>query len=287
MSAKVRLACESEVLILPLSRLLPVRTLNSSVRKTTKFLCIQASLQELGLIEPLVVYPHPSLKGNYMILDGHIRHTILGLLGVREAKCLIATDDEGFTFNHKVNRLSAIQEHFMIAKAIKNGVSEERISRSLNVDLSLIRQKRDLLDGICKEAVQILRDKRTSGAALRELRKVHPLRQIEIAELMSAANNFTIGYMKCLVYSTPTEQQVAGAREAGTDALAAEDIEKIEQESRVLVRELKAIEVSHGKNVLNLVIVTGYLRKLMDNARVVRFLSKHYAELFEQVAANH
>ena len=44
-------------------------------------------------------------------------------------------------------------------------------------------------------------------------------------------------------------------------------------ESRLLVRELKAIEESHGKNVLNLVIVTGFLRKLMDNARVVRLLS--------------
>ena len=60
----------------------------------------------------------------------------------------------------------------MIAKAIKNGASEERIARTLNVDLTLIRQKRDLLNGICKEAVQLLREKRTSAAAIRELRKV-------------------------------------------------------------------------------------------------------------------
>ncbi len=38
-------------------------------------------------------------------------------------------------------------------------------------------------------------------------------------------------------------------------------------------REFKLIEESHGKNVLNLVIVNGYLKKLLDNARVVRFLS--------------
>jgi hypothetical protein len=36
-------------------------------------------------------------------------------------KHLIATDDEGFTYNHKVNRLTAIQEHFMILRALKNG----------------------------------------------------------------------------------------------------------------------------------------------------------------------
>ena len=40
----------------------------------------------------------------------------------------------------------------MIAKAIKNGVSVERIARALNVDSSAIRQKRDFLDGICRSS---------------------------------------------------------------------------------------------------------------------------------------
>jgi hypothetical protein len=73
-------------------------------------------------------------------------------LGHATAKCLFALDDEGFTYNHKVNRLSAIPEDFMILRAIMNGVSEERIAPSLNVDVSTIRQKCVLLDGICQEA---------------------------------------------------------------------------------------------------------------------------------------
>jgi hypothetical protein len=114
---------------------------------------------------------------------------ILTDLGAAAAKCLVAADDEGFTYNHKVNRLSAIQEHFMILRAVRSGVSEERIARSLNVDVASIRQKRELLDGICPEAVQLLRDRRATGNALRELRKVRPMRQIEIAELMCAADS--------------------------------------------------------------------------------------------------
>lgn len=35
--------------------------------------------------------------------------------------CLISDDDEAFTYNHKVNQLSAIQEHFMILRAINAG----------------------------------------------------------------------------------------------------------------------------------------------------------------------
>lgn len=282
MNPKVTLACSNEVMQIPLDRLLPTRSLAKMLRSSPKFLCIQASIRELGLIEPLVVFPQKGSDGMHVILDGHIRHSVLKEMGIQSAKCLIATDDEGFTYNHKVNRLSAIQEHFMIAKAIKNGASEERIARTLNVDLTLIRQKRDLLDGICKEAVQLLRDRRTSAAAIRELRKVLAIRQIEIAELMIASGNYTIGYMKCLVGATANEHRVEGFREIEAEGMSQEDIAKIDHESRLLVRDLKAIEESHGKNVLNLVIVTGYLRKLLDNARVVRFLSSNYLEIFNE-----
>lgn len=201
----VRLACQTEVIQVRLDRILPTRRLEETIRKTVKFRCIEASIRELGLIEPLVVFPAPKLSGQFLLLDGHVRHLILKAMDVLDVTCLVATDDEGFTYNHKVNRLSAIQEHFMILRATKNGVSEERIARSLNVNVASIRNKRELLDGICPEAVEILRERRTTGIAFRELRKVRPMRQIEIAELMCAADNYSIGYVKCLVAATPTE----------------------------------------------------------------------------------
>ncbi len=111
-------------------------------------------------------------------------------------------DDEAFTYNHKVNTVQPIQEHFMIMKALQNGVSEERIAASLNVDVKAIRTKRDLLNGICPEAIEILKEKRATAAALREMRKVTPMRQIEMAELMVAANNFSTSYAECLVATT-------------------------------------------------------------------------------------
>ena len=86
----------------------------------------------------------------------------LKVIGALSARCLIATDDEGFTYNHKVNRLSVIQEHFMIMRALHNGVLEERIAKTLNVDVAAVRRKRDLLTGVCPEAVELLKDKRIS-----------------------------------------------------------------------------------------------------------------------------
>jgi hypothetical protein len=278
----VRLACQPEVIEVPLDRLLPTRRLEDAVKKTVKFKCIEASVQELGLIEPLVVFPAPKLDGQYLLLDGHVRLMILKGLSKTTAECLVAADDEGFTYNHKVNRLSAIQEHFMILRAVKNGVSEERIARSLNVDVASIRQKRELLDGICPEAVELLRDRRATGDALREMRKVRPMRQIEIAELMCAAGNFTVGYAKCLVATSPSDQLVEGERAKEVRGLTPEDVARMEREMESHAQEFKLIEESHGKNVLNLVLVVGYLRKLTDNARVVRYLSQRYPEILAE-----
>jgi hypothetical protein len=191
-------------------------------------------------------------------------------------------DDEGFTYNHKVNRLSAIQEHFMILRAIKNGLSEERIARSLDVDVASIRQKRDLLDGICPEAVQLLKDRHHTGNALRELRKVRPMRQIEIAELMCSANNFSVGYAKCLVAASPADLLTDAERGKEVRGLSPEDISRMEHEMESLGREFKLIEESHGKNVLNLVLVVGYLRKILENARVLRYLTQRHPEILSE-----
>ena len=46
-----------------------------------------------------------------------------------------------------------------------------------------------------------------------------------------------------------------------------------------LGREFKLIVESQGKNVLNLVLVQGYLRKLLENPHVVRYLFQQYPEI--------
>jgi len=287
MTPHVRLACETAVVMIPLERILPTRVVDSTTKKRSKYKCIEASIRELGLIEPLVVHPERKGSTNYMLLDGHIRFEILKTLGSNGAKCLIATDDEGFTYNHKVNRLSAIQEHFMIMQAIKNGVSETRIARTLNVDLANIRQKRDLLEGICPEAVELLRDKLATAGALRELRKVRPMRQIEMAELMCASHTFSTSYAKCLAAATHQDQMLEPDRPKEVGSLSAEDIERMEHEMESIGKEFRIIEECHGRNTLNLVVVVGYMKRLLDNARVVRFLSQNHHELlmeFQRIA---
>ena len=51
---------------------------------------------------------------------------------------------------------------------------------------------------------------------------------------------------------------------------------------------MTAAERSYGENMLNLTLAKGYVRKLLDNARVVRFLNGNYGDIlaeFERLAA--
>src|SRR6185437_7193162 len=129
-------------------------------------------------------------------------------MGKNEVTCLISTDDEAYTYNNRVNRLAMIQEHRMIVKAVERGVPEDRIAKALNVNVQNIVRKRRLLEGICPEVADILKDKYIAISTFTELKKMLPLRQIEAAELMVAMNKYTTNYAKSLVAATPQSHLV-------------------------------------------------------------------------------
>jgi len=62
------------------------------------------------------------------------------------------------------------------------------------VDISLIHKKVSLLEGICPEAVEMLKDQHFAANLGSVLRKLKPTRQVECVELMLTANNMTVAY---------------------------------------------------------------------------------------------
>jgi len=251
----------------------------SAVKKSPKYAQIVASIGEIGIVEPPVVTPDRKDKGKYLLLDGHLRIEALKDRGETEVVCLISIDDEAFTYNKRVNRIAVIQEHRMIMKAIERGVSEERLAKALNVDVASIKQKRRLLDGICGEVANILKDKHIAIQALAELRKLAPLRQIEATELMVAMNKYTLGYAKSLVAATPQDQLAEGYKPKRVRGLTSAQVALMERETANLDREFRIAEQSYGTDHLDLVIASGYIGKLLGNAKVVRYLGMHQKEI--------
>ena len=164
----------------------------------------------------------------------------------------------------------------------------EKIAAALNISVTNVRASMKLLDGIHEDAADLLKDKAISPKALRLLKQVGCVRQIEIAELMVSANNFAAGYAEALVLCTPKNQLAHPEKPKTKHGLSAEEIGKMEQEMETLERDFKAVEESYGENMLNLTFARGYIKKLLDNAKVVRFLNSNHADIFgefEKIAA--
>jgi hypothetical protein len=274
-----RMGFEERTLVVKLSDLRPLKHVTDEIKKSAKYRQIVASVAEIGLVEPPVVARSREEPGKFLLLDGHLRTEVLRDRGTTEVTCLISTDDEAFTYNKRVNRIAIIQEHKMILKAIENGVSEERIARSLNVDVGSIRRRRRLLDGICPEAAEVLKEKHIALNTFSELRKLSPIRQIEAAELMVAMNNFSNSYARSLVAATPKTQLAVNHKPRQPKGLSDEQLALMERESASLAREFKVAEQTYGADHLDLVLINGYVSKLLRNGKVVGYLAKNFSEL--------
>jgi hypothetical protein len=275
----VPLGFQMEPLSVPLENILPSRRMPSGLDTSRKYKQIRCSIEAVGLIEPLSVTPAIKATGQHMLLDGHIRLIALKNLGHPEAACLVAKDDEAYTYNNRINRLSTIQEHFMLRRAIKRGVSPERLAKALSVDVSTIIKKMGLLDGICPEAAELLKDRQFSAELSRVLRKMRPTRQVECVELMVSANTLTVAYAEAMLVATPSELLVEGKKPLKLTGVSPEQMAKMEREMSNLQGQYKHVEQTYGQDVLNLVLARGYLAKMLENQSVARYLRQRQPEV--------
>jgi hypothetical protein len=269
----IALGFSMEPLSVALVNILPSRNIPKELDSSRKFKQIRSSIKEIGLIEPLAITPTIKQSEHHMLLDGHVRLVALRDLGYTEAPCLVANDDEAYTYNSRINRLSTIQEHFMIRRAIERGVSPQRLAEVFNVDITHITKKMSLLRGICPEAAELLKDRQFSSDLPRILRKMKPTRQIECVELMIAANIVTVSYAEAMLVATPVDLLVDGERPKKLTGISKEQIAKMEREMGNLQAQYKSVEQSYGRDVLNLVLARGYLVRLLENKAVSRCLT--------------
>jgi ParB-like chromosome segregation protein Spo0J len=281
----VRVSFERRVVVLPVTSVLPQKKLSDAIVRTVKYRRIVRSIAEIGIIEPLVVARMNKREKRYLLLDGHIRLAALVQIGQPDARCLVAADDEAFTYNKRVSRLATVQEHFMIMRAIKRGVSAERLAKALNVNIKLIARRKTLLDGICPEAVDLLKDKTVNPQTFETLRKMKPMRQIEAAELMVTAGNWSAGYAKALLAATKQEDLAKPERPKKILGLTSEQMARMEREMTSLHQDFKQIESSYGDDILHLVVASGYIQKLVSNPEIERFLTQRYPEFLQEFRA--
>lgn len=276
---EIKAGFDKKTVDLQIDQIVLLKVVAPATRKSPKYHQILASIREVGVIEPPVV---SRARDKYVLLDGHMRIEALKELGETEVTCLISTDDEAFTYNKHINRLSTVMEHKMILRAIERGVPEAKIAAALNIEIKSIVTRRDLLNGICPEAADLLKDKMVPIATFPILKRMKPFRQIEAATLMNDSNTYSKTYVRMLLAATPKDQLVDPEKPKKIKGLDEEQMARMESEMESLQREYRLIEENYGKDVLNLTLTKGYLGSLLGNAKVVRYLAQHHSDILTQ-----
>lgn len=282
MSDDINIGFERETLNLRLDQISPAKRIDSTILKGRKFKQILASIKEVGIIEPLVVAGKTARSENYMLLDGHLRLEALKEIGQTHTTCLISKDDETYTYNKYISRKSPIQEHRMIQKMVKNGVSEEKIARTLNINVKSITQKRSLLEGICPEALDLLKDKMLATPAFHCLKKMKPARQIECAMIMIDMNDFSGRQARGMLMATAPAQLIERKKSRGYKKYNPIRHNSLEDEFAHLERKYKLIKKDIGQQNLILQFSKNYIMHLLGNPRIMRFLNQNHPCILEE-----
>ena len=111
------------------------------------------------------------------------------------------------------------------------------------------------------------------------------VRQLEIAELMVGAENYTSAYAEASLLGTPKDQLTKAVTTKQRKGFSPEHIARMEQEMALLESEFKAVEKGYGENVLHLTLARGYLRRLLANDRVAGFLKAGHADILAEFEA--
>ncbi|MBK3665065.1 chromosome partitioning protein ParB [Bradyrhizobium diazoefficiens] len=275
----IRLAFEPELAVLPLNSLLPLRQVTDRIQRSHKYKTIAASIDEIGVIEPLAVFHKPDRRGRYLLLDGVLRLDILIARGAVDTECLLALDDEAYTYNKKAIRLSIVQEHFMILRAIERGVPQERIARALNVNIAHIRRRQQMLRGICAQAVRLLRDQPVNPVTFDLLRKMREPRQLEACALMAAASNYSASYARALLTATPAEGRLKSPKRGVPAVVTAADLALMERELKEVQQKAAGVEASYGRDMLDLAIAARFISELLGRRSIARYLDDNHPEM--------
>ncbi|ELU6738308.1 ParB N-terminal domain-containing protein [Escherichia coli] len=266
--------------ILNVADLLYGKDLPINVKSSVKYHQILSTVKTVGIIEPIVIYINN--LSEKIILDGHLRVEASKDIGLSTVPCLISEDEESYSYNKYVNRLPVIQEYRMILQAVDAGVSEEKISQSLNISVDTLRAKFRLLDGISPETTALLANQHVPQAIFAILRKMKPERQLEAVSTMMSINNFSRKFALSLLHYTPDDMLINPKDSKLKQQDIAKNFARMEREM-AMEMETKQLENIYGTNNLKLAVIIGHIKKLLSNYAVLNWLVDNNPDYLAQL----
>jgi hypothetical protein len=107
-------------------------------------------------------------------------------------------------------------------------------------------------------------------------------RQIEACELMGAASNYSSSYAKALLAATKDEDRAKPARPVCPAVVTLADLSLMERELKQVQQNLKEVEASYGRDMLDLVIAARYVSRLLGSRTIACYLEDNHPEIVRE-----
>ena len=271
----------------PLDSLEPLRERpDLNTKKHKGFQRILSSIQSIGLIEPLCVYPE---NGGYVILDGYLRYLACIELGHETVPCIVYEDKEAYTFNRMVNRLSGYQEIRMLRRSLET-LDEKTIASTFGIKTIRYRLAPKLVEVLHPKVAQAFEQDLLGKAAAMEMACVKPPRQEDMLKEMKRVNDFSPAFIRALILKTPQELRTPNRNPR-------KGWSNDKGKRRELVARLEEAEKQHDfytglyrQYSADLLKMSLYVRKVITTPAIQAHLQQHQAgtlqELHEIVLAS-
>ena len=266
-------------------RLMYTKSLPENVKKSYKYNQIKSSIKEIGVVEPIIIYPDSN--GTLLkILDGHLRVEAAKDISMPKISCIISTINDSYTPNKQVNRLTIIQEHRMIKKAIESGVSIEKLSSALGISIDTIKARFNITKGVVQNVIDMLADKQIPINTFDVLRKMKAIRQIEASNIMINFDNFTTKFALSLLHTTEPNLLV-GTQKKKDNTSMKDNLIRLEREMVSIQVETDNIKNTYAEKVIKLQITKNHIAKLLNSPKVLLWLLEHkpdYLSLLKKIS---
>jgi hypothetical protein len=140
-----------------------------------------------------------------------------------------------------------------------------------------------MLDGICPEAVQILADKPATRGLFQALQRMKPSRQIDVAQAIIDLRNYSVKFSLVMLHATPIESLTEDAQSRRQVNTSTEARHHLQREMAAVQSNAKQLEETYGPNCLHLVVVKAYILALLENAKIVGWLSRHRGDYLREL----
>lgn len=193
-----------------------------------------------------------------------------------------------------LHQMLAVAEFGALLKAegfatMPRALAERVLSRRPNAPIAekksshTVAASQQLAGGICLEVLDLLQDCSVPPKIFGLLRKVVPSRQVEIGQLMIALAKVKFNFAKTLIALTPQSQLLDPSCPRKQFAgITAAQLAVMENGLADLSQEFRSTAECLGSWGLELVAAQGYLNRLLENVRVVRYLARSFPEILSE-----